>query len=469
MNEGKRLIKNTGIIAIGSLSTKLISFLLLPLYTACLSAEEFGTVDYIVSISTFCVPFVSFLMDEAIFRFLIDCRTDSDRKVAASSSLFLVLLGEILFILVSVPILIAIQYKYAVYLILYVVSAVLTQMTSSLIRGMGKTSTFVVLSFMVSAITLVLNVVLIAFLHVGLKGMLISSIVAHTVVPIIFICRYQLWNLISFKGIQKQQIFSMIKYSVPLIPNKISWSIINLSDRIMIMNMIGSNASGLYAAAYKFPNLVDTVYGFFYQSWKESSARALHHEDIQKFYNSTYKYLKNVMYAFVVGLTAFMPLVFNILINKSYNDAIVYVPPLVLATYFSNISGFYGGIFTAYKDTKVMGTTTILAAIINIVINIFLIRIIGLYAATISTLVANFVVYMYRKFRVKQYVKLEEQTPKSILAIIVMVVIWLLFYSMKTELHIIGYAIAMIYAVAVNRELLLQIWRIVKRRMKKTV
>jgi len=467
MNEGKRLIKNTGIIAIGSLSTKLISFLLLPLYTACLSADEFGTVDYIVSISVFCVPFVSFLMDEAIFRFLIDCKTDTERKVVASSSLFLVLLGEILFVLISIPILISIHYKYSVYLILYVASSVLTQMTSSLIRGMGKTSTFVVLSVMVSSITLVLNVLLVAVLQIGLKGMLISSIAAHTVVPIIFICRFKLWNLISVKQIQKKQLISMVKYSVPLIPNKISWSIINLSDRLMIMNMIGSTASGFYAAAYKFPNLVDTVYGFFYQSWKESSARILHYENTDDFYNNTYDYLKNVMFAFVVGLTAFMPLVFNILINKSYNEAIIYVPPLILATYFSNISGFYGGIFTAYKDTKVMGTTTILAAVINISINIILIPMIGLYAASVSTLLANFVVYIYRKLKVRRYVKLKEQWIKNVTAIAVISIIWLLFYSMKTELHFIGYAISIIYAITINYKLLRQILNIAKRKIKK--
>ena len=67
----------------------------------------------------------------------------------------------------------------------------------------------------------------------------------------------------------------MIVYSFPLIPNKVSWTIINLSDRIILMNMIGSEATGLYAVSYKFPNLMDTVYGFFYQSWKESSARVL--------------------------------------------------------------------------------------------------------------------------------------------------------------------------------------------------
>ena len=104
-------------------------------------------------------------------------------------------------------------------------------------------------------------------------------------------------------------------------------------------------------------------------------------------------------------MIAFMPIVFRILINKNYYSAIYYVPILLLATYFANISGFYGGIFTAYKDTKIMGTTTVVAAIINLGVNIAMIRIFGIYAAAISTLVANFTVYIYRRIKVGKYIK----------------------------------------------------------------
>ena len=91
-----------------------------------------------------------------------------------------------------------------------------------------------------------------------------------------------------------------------------------------------------------------------------------------------------------------MPIIFKILINKNYYNAIYYVPILLIATYFANISGFYGGIFTAYKDTKIMGTTTIAAAVINLVINLFTIKWIGVYAAALSTLIANLVVYCHK-------------------------------------------------------------------------
>ena len=219
---------------------------------------------------------------------------------------------------------------------------------------------------------------------------------------------------------------------------------------IILMNMIGSEATGLYAVSYKFPNLMDTVYGFFYQSWKESSARVLGGESQDEFYNSVYEYLKNFLFSIVLGMIAFMPIVFRILINKNYYSAIYYVPILLLATYFANISGFYGGIFTAYKDTKIMGTTTVVAAIINLAVNIIMIRSLGIYAAAISTLVANFTVYIYRRIKVGKYIKLKENWKNRIVSLIICVLIIILFYVQSKTSIIVGCIVSICYALIVN-------------------
>ena len=97
MGEASRLIKNTGIIAVGGMATKLVSFLLLPLYTSVLTTADYGTVDYINTIALFCVPAVSLLMDEALFRFLIDCRIDEERSRAVTTSCVVLLAGCVCF------------------------------------------------------------------------------------------------------------------------------------------------------------------------------------------------------------------------------------------------------------------------------------------------------------------------------------------------------------------------------------
>ena len=214
-------------------------------------------------------------------------------------------------------------------------------MMNALLRGLGKIQLFAFYNFLISSFNIMLNVLFIVVFNMGVYGMLLAFILSQAILFLVFTVWVKLWKYISIKGLQYKCAKQMIKYSVPLIPNRVSWLIINLSDRVMIMNMINSSASGLYAVSYKFPNLMDTVYGFFYQSWKESSARILQEGNEELFYNEVYKYLKKFMYSIVIGMTAFMPFVFKILVNEQYSEALNYVPILLLATYFTNISGFY--------------------------------------------------------------------------------------------------------------------------------
>lgn len=454
MNENKRLIKNTGIIAIGNISTKLISFFLLPLYTALLSTSEYGTFDYILSISIFCVPFVSVLMDESIFRFLIDCNTEEEKKRVITTATCVVFCGMLLFTIIGIPVMNLLHYQYTYYAVVYILLNVICGMISALLRGIGRTDQYALFNFLLGFVQVILNVVLIAGFKLGLIGMLIASISSQCIVSLIFTFKIKIWKYITFQDVSWSKAKEMIVYSLPLIPNKVSWTIINLSDRIILMNVLGSDAAGLYAVSYKFPNLMDTVYGFFYQSWKESSARVLNGENQDDFYNSVYENLKNFMFSLVIGMTAFMPLVFFILINKNYYAAIQYIPVLLLATYFSNMSGFYGGIFTAYKDTKIMGTTTVAAATINLSVNLLMIRKFGIYAAAVSTLVANFVVYVYRKIKVRKYIRLKENWKKSTFAVLFTVVEFVFFYTMNKMLWMAGCVLAVFYAFFLNRSMM---------------
>lgn len=458
MNETKRLIKNTGIIAIGSMSTKVISFLLLPLYTALLSASEYGDFDYIISVCTFALPFITFLMEEGIFRFLLDCKTIQEKKEVITVGSMLVCGGILAFGLICAIVFYFIDYKYMGYFILYTISCAGCAILNPFLRGTGNVKGYAVFHFLLSSATIVLNVLFIAVFRWGLKGMLLATIIGHYVITLIFVIKVKLLSYISLKTFNKAKLVEMLKYSIPLIPNKISWSIINLCDRIMLMHMVGSSATGLYAVAYKFPNLMDMIYGFFYQSWKESSARVLETDTADEFYNYIYKSLKRALFAIVVVMVAFMPLAFKIMINESYIEALQYVPILLIATYYANISGFYGGIFTAYKETKIMGTTTIVAAAINLLINITAMWKFGIYAAAMSTLISNFIVYVYRKIKVKKYINLEENVLETIFSWSVLVIILTLFYINSIWTMSIACVVALVLAVILNKEMIQQIW-----------
>ena len=284
---------------------------------------------------------------------------------------------------------------------------------------------------------------------------MVSALIVGRIVPtIIYVYILKLWNFLQKEKIDRNEALILIKYSLPLIPNKISWLIINLFSRIAIMTFMSSSFVGIYAIASKFPIMMDTIYGFFYQSWKESSARVLQDSDQNEFYNFVYKYLKQIMYTIVLLIISCMPFLFKILIADAYSEALLYVPILIVATYFANIAGFYGGIFTAYKDTNIMGSTTIVAAIIDIILMIAFINWYGLYAISAAALIANFVVYQYRKIKVKKYIVLKENIIKVILDWIITGVIIFIYYSMNLFIQIIGVIIAFVYAGVINKDII---------------
>ena len=86
----------------------------------------------------------------------------------------------------------------------------------------------------------------------------------------------------------------MLVYSIPLIPHSLSWTIINLSDRVIITSALGPASNGIYAVSNKFPTIINTVYNYFAIAWKESAAKALHEDDSNKYYNRIYPICRKI-------------------------------------------------------------------------------------------------------------------------------------------------------------------------------
>lgn len=459
MGETSRLIKNTGIIAMGGMATKLVQFLLLPLYTSVLSTADYGIVDYINTIALFCVPAVSLLMDEALFRFLIDCGSDEDRTRIVSSSCAVLLFGCITFSVAMCVIWLVIQPLNTAWIIGLIVSSCLLQMASAVLRGFGDTVSYAVMNFIASLTSIILNVLFIAVFRWGVAGMLSATVIAQGCVSVIFLIKKKLWDYIDFSVVHRQDIKVLLSYSIPLIPNKVSWTIMNMLDRLIIMNTLGASQAGVYAVSYKFPSVMDQVYGFFYQSWKESSARILNSgEDESDFYNKVYRSLRRFMMSVVLGMSALMPIVYGILIKGSFGEGMLYVPILLLATYYSNISGYYGGIFTAHKNTGIMGTTTVVSAVLCVVLCFILIPTMGLYGASVATLASTFVVNEYRRIKTTQYVVLKEDVREKLATAVATVAVfatyYLAAYTGSVFASVACLALAVIYFFAMNFDLI---------------
>lgn len=458
MKQEKELIKNTFIIAIGKFSTQIVSFLLLPLYTSKLLPEENGSYDLIITIITFLTPFITLTLEESMFRFLIDSRSKKEEKSIITQTILTILTTLSIACLIVFLVIKIFSINTTKLFIPYIIAVVLMALMNALVRGLGRLELYSLSNFILSVTTIVLNVVLLLGTNLKVDGLLLSVIIANLMMVIFLAVRLNLKSYINPKLINKKLMKEMLTYSIPLIPHSLSWTIINLSDRIIITYFLGEASNGIYATSNKFPTIINTVYNYFAIAWKESAAKALHENDSNKYYNKIYVSLKNIVYAATIVVIAAIPFIFSILINSRYNNAYMYIPILVFSVYFSNMANFYGGIFSAYKNTRIIGATTLISAIINLLINLLFIKLIGIYAAAISTLISSVILYTYRKYKIKSLVKLKKSRDIN-LTILITLVVFLAYYSENTLFKFISLLFSIIYALMMNKETVRMILR----------
>lgn len=465
MSRKKDLMLNTIIIAIGKISTQVISVLLLPIYTSILTVNEYGTYDLIITIAVFLLPFVTLLMEESMFRFLIDADTDKKKKQVISQTCIYIIVSSIFFSILIFIIGQIFNIKDTGIFIMYLIANVISSLKNTIVRGLGKIKLYAISNFISSLMIIICNIIFIVYFKYGYYGLLYSSIIANLLVSIVIFIKINIFKFISIKDLNREKMKEMIKFSIPLVPNSISWAVINLSDRLVISSVLGTAANGIYSMAYKFPNIIDTIYNFFYIAWKESASKAIKDEDSDDFYNKVYNSLKNFLYSITVGMIACLPFVFSLLIKKEFTEAYLYIPILVLAIYFSNISGYYGGIFSAYKNTSIMGKSTLIGSVLNLLIDIILIKLIGIWAAAISTLISTYVVYILRKRQINKIVKLNEMSPLPRILIFILALIS--YYIKNVFVSAIILVIVVAFCIYTNKEILLDILKSAKKRFLK--
>ena len=160
-----------------------------------------------------------------------------------------------------------------------------------------------------------------------------------------------------------------------------------------------------------------------------------------------------------------MPFAFPILVDSSYNEAYIYIPILVISIYYTNMSNFFGGIFGAYKDTKIMGTTTIVSAIINIVINLLFIPKFGIYAAVFSTLISNIIIYWYRRQKLKMYINLKGKF--NYIFWLLLAITLVTYYKNNIIINILILIVVVAYCIYTNKNFITQMLKPIINKLKK--
>ena len=451
MSRKKDLAKNTAILTFGKICTQCISFLLLPLYTALLDTAEYGSFDLLVTYGTLLLPLVNWQFDQGIFRFLLECRNDYEKQKGLFSTIFAAnTVQSVIYAIVLTIITILIHFEFGPFLIVYVVLQVYTALLLQFARGLGNNKVYAIASFISASSTVVFNVVTLVIFVMGLTGLFLATIASQAITITYLFLTVKAWKYLSFSCIKKSVFKTVRKYSLPLIPNNLAWWVVNVSDRTIVSYILGVAVNGIYTVANKFSNVFIQFYNIFNLSWTESVSLHFEDEDRDAFLSEMITTMYKLFSCACLGIVACMPFIFPVIINERYAEAYPQIIILMYAMMLRVIVGLYSCIYIAQKDSKKVAYTSATAAVINIAVHIALIWKIGLYAASISTLVAFGSMAVIRYIDINKTIKMKIAAPALISSLILACALAVTYYLNVMPINIIMLAVVCAYAIWMN-------------------
>ena len=432
-----------------------------------MSTEDYGYIDLIQTYLTFFIPLILLKIDAGIFRFLIDARKSEEEKNKIITNGIFIMFVELIISTILFAVAVKIfSIKYSILIVMNLISLSVLTFLLQIVRGIGKNKQYSFSSIIAAIVTIVLNLIFLVGFHKNGKYVLIASLISNIICTIYLLIVNKILKNVKIKYIDKKLIKDLLKYSIPMIPNELSWWIVHVSDRTIISYALGVAANGIYSVSCKFSNILSSIFNIFNLSWQESAALHINDTDKDEFFSNVINKVFNLFICFCIGILACLPFVFELLIKDSYREAYKYVPILLLANIFSVLIGLIGSIYVAKKMTKEVAKTTMIAAIINLTIDIALIKVIGIYAAAISTLVSYMLLAIYRYIDVQKYVKVKIPIKNIVVNSIIFILVVVLYLYNNIALNVINLLLCILYAIIVNKELLIEFKKVIGKKVK---
>jgi len=391
-----KLFSGTLILSLSNSSIRIISFILLPIMTMYLTPSDYGIISIVVLINTFISIILNPGLISATMRLFYDYETEQDKIELFGSALILFLFisvivcgffiyyGEYLskYFLSEFPF-----YPYGIYAIIIAFLTQTTKLWDILYRIRNKIISIAIISFINVLINLSVSIYTVVYLDYGVYGRILGMLVASSfsfIFTFSILIKYTRFNF-SLPIIKK-----IIFLGYPLLFGIIATAILNVGDRLIIEKFLGLAKLGIYETAYKIGTVPIFLSVGFKKMWVPYFYENVKSNNIKDIKKDSKAFISILIFG-ILSLLIILPEVYTFLIGTKYWEGIKLVPPIILGTYLLLLSIITNAILSYDKKFKLITLFLIVAAVTNILLNIFLIKYFGIIVASIATFFAYFI------------------------------------------------------------------------------
>ncbi len=399
--EFRKLFRQSAIYGLGTLSTKLAGFVLIPLYTRSFSVAEFGVLGLLEVSAAVVMAFFGMSLYSAFFRWYWD-KSSEGKKDSLFYTVTIFQIGiAILAYLAALPFLKSMSvllfktpansYLIQLMFISALLQLVLT-MPNTLLRLQERPWLFTLANVMQLIFSLLVTVYFVAYKHAGIEGIYYGQIIGSLAFAAVLI-RFSIRNMtLKFEG---ELLREMLVYCLPLFMSGVALVMLNVTDRYAL-SILGNMADvGLYSYGFKLANTLNvfliTSVNFAIQPM---IYRMMNAPDNKRFYAKLMTYYTFGTMIFALGMMVFGMEITKLFAKRvEYFDAWYIFPFVIYSIVFGMMKDVATTGLSISKKTKIIAFTVIVTAVINIILLAVFIPLFGNVGAAMSKLVSMIVFF----------------------------------------------------------------------------
>ena len=390
------LVKSSGIYAIASMASPLISLVLMPFLTHTLSHSEYGALAVLNTVIALVAGITQLSLGNAFFRaYSCDYESQRDRLKVVSTVVILLSLISIPIIITAMmtaPWLANLLFKSSSYSSAVVLAALIVLMQNLTVPGLSwlrvENRAAIYSALVIANLLVYLSAALIfvGIFHMGITGALLAmgggyAVVVICTLPVVLI-RARLHFRVDIAR-------NLLSFGLPLVSNFVSVWILQLSDRYLLSHFGSLSQTASYAVAYSLGGVLSVVIlAPFTLAWPSAMFAIAKRDDAPRIYQLVFRWYGIVLLFATFALSLASTIVFDLFFPPAYHSAAPVIPIVALSIMFYAVYNIFTTGISIKRKTWFAVVFTTVAAFINVGFNIALIPLYGSMGAAWSTLLA---------------------------------------------------------------------------------
>jgi O-antigen/teichoic acid export membrane protein len=401
--------KNTSIYVIGEVVPRLISFFTFPILTAYLSPADYGVNSFVSSISSFLFIFSNLSLSTYFFVEYFKTNSEKEKKILISTLSIFTNLYSLLIVVVTClvgPYFLLIWggnvgfYPFVFLGVLTMFFEVMAIYPSALYRVTENPLILVVFNLSKTGL-IILGNLYVVFIK---KGSLVDILLIQTIISgfttVCFILYTRKFYSLVF---DKSLIRGALKFSIPLFPASLSWYAYNTFDRVLIDKYLTLNDLGLFSTATTLALMLNIVSNSAYKAFEPLFFKNFGKIEFESIYNDIKKMYVFMILVGALYLSLFSREFFILFSSEEFFQSYLYVPYILIGTVISSIGLIYATLINANGNTKHNAVITVLGGVISILINVLFLRLMGIWAAILSSAMTYLFLLLSRMYFSKRF------------------------------------------------------------------